>query len=102
MSFHTTMTLKRAGAIVQTNVNVRIDNMSVQEASNMGGAAPYDSFWIMTEGGTITALRGDILQDEVSIDPKTNTNAIYRVFGNPEQFDFDHTEIPGEKVVGTT
>ncbi len=102
MSFDTTMTQSRNGAQISTSpLAVRLDNMSMQEASYLGGAAPYDSFWLFTPNYTIDVRRGDLFTDTQNTDPKTGANAVYRVFGNPERFDFDHVEIPVEKVVGT-
>lgn len=76
--------------------------MSVQEATGLGGALPYDSFWIYPTGGVIPDVqRGDLFVDLNNIDPKTGTNAVYRVFGNPERFDSSHNEIAVEKAVGT-
>lgn len=100
MSFLTTMSQARSTTTINQEVAVQVDNMSVQEATGLGGAEPYDSFWIYTLYGPIDVQRGDLFTDLKNLDPKTGVNAIYRVFGNPETFD-DHSEIAAEKVVGT-
>lgn len=102
MSSLLTMKQTRGTATINAVVAVQLDNMSVQEATGLGGAFPSDSFWLYTTGGTIPDVqRGDLFVDLNNIDPKTGVNAVYRVFGNPESFDLDHNEIAVEKVVGT-
>lgn len=70
--------------------------MSWKMASEMGGASPYDSFWLRTvQGvGTLDIQRQDLLQD-------IKTGEKYRVFGRPMAFDQSYVRIPVEQIVGT-
>lgn len=97
----TTVTQQRNGATLRTGIAVQIDNMSVMQASEAGGASPYDSFWVYTTGGSLDVRRQDLLIDEQNVDPVTGNNTKYRVFGRPESFEQDHSEIMCEVVTGT-
>lgn len=79
-----------------------IENMAFQQAAELGGQSPYDSFWaITTGGGILSVLRGDLFIDENEVDPLTNVKTQYRVFGNPEIADqISDVEIPLEKLTG--
>jgi len=94
----------RSGVSQYSNpIPLRLDNMNWREAADMGGAAPYDSYWAFTQGGLILQgiRRGDLLTDVKEIDSITNALARYRIFGNPETNDTSDQEIAIEKVMGT-
>jgi hypothetical protein len=99
----TTMTLKRSKITQRTGIPVQIQEMAWKEAADMGGAAPYDSFWIRTTGGGFLEIRrGDLLIDESSeIDPLTGAAIQYRVFGRPRNYYESFTQIPAERLLGT-
>lgn len=98
----TTMTQSRAGTTLRTGIAVYLENMSFRQASELGGQSPYDSFWGFTTGGQrIDVRRGDLFTDENEVDPLTNANTQYLVFGNPEIADLlGDVEIPFEKFTG--
>jgi hypothetical protein len=75
--------------------------MSYKEAENLGGSAPFDSFWISSMVGTPDIQRRDLLVDQVNLDPITNTNMVYRVFGIPHVLDTSYVRLAAEKPVGT-
>lgn len=98
----TTLTLQRNKAPVRTAIPANIQNMSYQIATDLGGQSPYDSFWVRTTGGgTLDIRRGDLLIDEVNVDPLTNALTRYRVFGNPQGFGATFVKVPAEKLLGT-
>jgi hypothetical protein len=70
--------------------------MNWKVATEMGGASPYDSFWLRTvQGiGTFDPQIKDLLQD-------TKTSEKYRIFGRPMPYDQSFVRIPVEQVVGT-
>ena|SRR5215469_15876240 len=77
-------------------IPLRKDQMSWKTATEMGGAAPYDSFWLRTvQGiGTFDPQRKDLLQD-------INTSEKFRIFGRPMAYDQSFVRIPVEQVIGT-
>ncbi len=98
----TTITVQRAKATVRTGIPVEIQNMSWQTATAHGAEEPYDALWIRTTGGGIVDVRrGDLLIDETEIDPLTNANTKYRVFGRPKNYGASVTTIPAEQIIGT-
>ena len=98
----TTTTIQRAKATIRTGLPVEIQNMSYQTAKENGQQSQYDAFWIRTTGGgTVDVRRGDLLIDEIEIDPLTNTNTQYRVFGRPKSYGASVTTIPAEQIIGT-
>ena len=96
----TTVSLQRNKVAIQSGIAVQVDNMSTQTALELGGQSPYNSYWIYTLGGPVSVLHGDLLIDTKQVDPVTGNPVQYRVFGEPEVFDFSHTEIPAEKLIG--
>lgn len=100
---NTTVQWLRAGVVMRSApLPVQIQNMAWKMASDLGGASPYDSFWIFTTGGGIIAVqRGDLLIDLQQTDPLTNAPTRLRVFGNPEQFFSAYAAIPAEKLEGS-
>lgn len=90
------ITQTRSSTLLAKDVAMRKDQMTWQQASDLGGNAPYDSFWLRTmEGvGTLDVARGDILTDQV-------TNEQFLVFGRPITFDESFVRIPVEQVSGT-
>lgn len=100
--FDTTMTLQRNKTTIRTGIPVNVQNMAWKVAEDLGGQSPYDSYWIRTTGGgVITFLRGDLLIDEVNVDPLTGAKTRYRVFGNPSAYGATYTKIPAEQLLGT-
>jgi hypothetical protein len=87
---------KRGAASLTQNIPIRKVNMSVTVATDMGGAAPYDSFWFYTEQGvgSLDIARKDLLIDTV-------TNEHYRVFGRPQVYDQSMIKMAVEQVVGS-
>ena len=81
-------------------VPLRLSYMSPKVASEAGGASPYDSYFLHSMAGVPDIRRGDLLTDTVNLDPVTNTNAVYRVFGNPWLYDQSYGKWSVEKVVG--
>jgi hypothetical protein len=77
-------------------IPLRKDQMNWKVATEMGGASPYDSFWLRTvQGiGTFDPQRQDLLQD-------TKTSEKYRIFGRPMAYDQSFVRIPVEQVIGT-
>lgn len=94
---------KRGNTMLASNISMRLVNMSVMQASEMGGASPYDSFWLYTETGvgTLDIQRGDILQDTTHVDSKTNALIKYRVFSRPQVYDQSMIKVAVEQVVGS-
>lgn len=98
----TTITIQRAKATLRTGLPVEIQNMSWQTATEHGAQSPYDSFWIRTTGGGIVDVqRGDLLIDEGEVDPLTNANTKYRVFGRPATYGSSVCRIPAEQIIGS-
>jgi hypothetical protein len=83
-----------------SNVPVRIRPMSYKMATELGGGSPYDSYSISAMVGTPDIQRKDLLVDAVNIDPVTNTNMVYRVFGIPHVLDTSYVRLAAEKAVG--
>ena len=99
---NTTMTVKRSGSVIRSGLQVNIQNMSWQTATELGAQNPYDAFWIYTTGGGITDVRrSDSLLDEHETDPLTSQSTHYLVFGNPEQYFGVYMRIPAQKSIGT-
>lgn len=97
-----TLNVNRAGNAVWTGVPAQIDYMGQVEAAYYGGAAPYLRYKIFTttlpyEG----VIQGDLLIDQVNIDPFTRTNTQYRVINDPRFYPDGHHEIVADKVRGT-
>lgn len=94
---------KRASSVLATNIPMRLVNMSVMMVSELGGASPYDSFWLYTETGvgTLNIQRGDILQDTTHTDPTTAKPVQYRVFSRPQVYDQSMIKVAVEQVVGS-
>jgi hypothetical protein len=98
----TTITIQRAKTTIRTGLPVEIQNMSWQTAKENGAQSQYDAFWIRTTGGgTVDVRRGDLLIDENEIDPVTNANTAYRVFGRPKSYGASVAIIPAEQIIGT-
>lgn len=83
-----------------SNVPVRIRYMSYKEAEALGGSAPYDSFSISTMQGVVDIQRKDLLVDQVNLDPITNMNMVFRVFGIPHVLDTSYVRLAAEKAAG--
>jgi len=77
-------------------IPLRKDQMSWRMATEMGGASPYDSFWLRTVQGVgiFDPQRQDLLQD-------INSGERFRIFGRPMTFDQSYIRIPVEQVIGT-
>lgn len=86
----------RAGQTLATNVRMRLELMSWKLAADMGGASPYDSFWMRSlEGvGTLDIQRKDLLIDII-------TGEQYRVFGRVAVYDQSYVKVPVEQPSGT-
>src|SRR5579859_410074 len=82
------------------HVPLRFDNVSPIVAAQLGGASPYNTYRIESMVGVPDIETSDQLMDEVNIDPKTGANVLYRVMGNPEQYDGSYLECIVEKIVG--
>jgi hypothetical protein len=102
MSFSTFVTVKRSGVQLYQHIPVRLQNLSPKVAAENGGQSPYDSFTLHSEEGVPDIARKDLLLDEVTIDPVTGTNALYRVFGRPQTFDVSFLKVYVEQIVGTS
>jgi hypothetical protein len=97
----TTITIQRAKATMRTGLPVQVQNMSYKTATEHGAQSPYDAFWIRTTGGGIVDVRrGDLLIDESEVDPLTNANTAYRVFGRPKLYNATVAIIPAEQIIG--
>ena len=94
--------IQRPGASspVYSNVYVQLDNLSVQEASYYGGAAPYQRFQAYTLAN-LDLRQSDLLIDRNNIDPKTSTNTHYRIINIPENFPDGHCELVVDLMRGT-
>lgn len=77
-------------------IPVRLQQMNWKIAADMGGASPYDSWWMHSlQGvGMLDIKRKDLLIDTV-------TNVKYRVFGRPDVFDQSTIRLAVEEVSGT-
>ena len=100
MGISTLVTTKRAGTVIAQHIPVRLDNISPQAASQMGGASPYNTYELLSQVGVPDIRTGDQLMDEVNIDAKTGNNTLYRVMGNPESWDGSYLSTLVEKIVG--
>jgi hypothetical protein len=100
---NTTVQWLRSGVVQRAApLAVQIQNMAWKVAADLGGASPYDSFWIYTTGGgIITVQRGDLLIDLQAIDDLTGQPTKYRIFGNPEMYFSTYARIPAEKLLGS-
>ncbi len=72
------------------------DQMNWKLAADLGGASPYDSWWLRTmQGvGTLNVQRLDQFVDTV-------TGEKFRVFGRPMVQQQSYIKIPVEQVEGT-
>jgi hypothetical protein len=100
----TTVRLERPeGTVLLRGIAVQIEQAGASdlERLELGGARPFDLFWIYTaQGVPATPLqRRDVLFDEVNTDPETGQPAKYRVAGLVETFD-EHQEALCERVTG--
>jgi len=100
MSTDTTVTVNRKGSTLATGVAVQIDNASEIMGAYYNREHPYDLFEVYVKYTTLAFARGDLLTDEVNIDPLTNALAAYRAAGNPEAFPDGHVELRATKVIG--
>lgn len=101
----TTVRLERPqGSVQATGIAVLIEQAAPGEGErlDLGGARPYDVFWIASVRGVpaVPFQRRDVLVDEQNSDPETGQAAVYRVSGVVETFDNDHQEAYCERVVG--
>src|SRR5579875_3740152 len=96
MAKNITVTVKRAGNVVNTALDLRLDNISPIVIAGSGGAIPYTSYMAYTlgavydAGGNLLVQQGDLWTDIASGEQ-------YRASGNPEVFDEDHIEVLCEK-----
>src|SRR5579859_4182050 len=99
MGFATLVTVKRgaAGTVKAQHVPLRFDNVSPIVAAQLGGASPYNTYRIESMVGVPDIETSDQLMDEVNVDPKTGANVLYRVMGNPEQYDGSYLACIVEK-----
>lgn len=76
--------------------------MSPRAVAEMGGASPYNSYWVESEllGFAPDIRTSDHIIDPSSIDPKTGNPTQYTVFGNPWPADKTMLKIMAEKLVG--
>ncbi len=105
MSIYITANVTRATAPVgSSSIFCQLDLMDIQDAHAYGGASggesPYFRYNGFTWGG-LTLLQGDKLTDTTNTDPKTNTNTVYRIIGDPESFPDSHWEFVADRVIGT-
>ena len=103
MSIITTINVTRNGVAVTgaTGIqNVQIDNASETLGAYYDSKHPYDLFHVYIRYTTATFARGDLVTDQVNIDPLTNANALYRVAGNPRAYPDGHAELRATKVIG--
>lgn len=102
MFVDTTVNVQRNNAQVATGVPVQIDTASEMMGAYYNQAHPYDVYEVYCEYSDLVFQRGDLLidQDPARYDPLTNTNALYRVVGNPMRFPTGYTEMMANKFVG--
>ena len=102
MGFSTLVTIKRgtAATVISQHVPLRFDNKSPTVVEQMAGASPYNTYEVYSTMGVPNILTGDQLMDEYAIDPKTGSNVLYRVMGNPQQWDSSYMSVLVEKLVG--
>ena len=97
-----TLTVARAGLQMFTNVPAQIDHLSQNEAAYYGGAAPYLRYKVFFTTLPFNSVQqGDLLIDQVNIDPFTQTNTHYRVINDPKFLPDGHAEMITDKVRGT-
>lgn len=95
-----TLTQKRAGTTLRTDVTSQIENMSQQEAAYYGGAGPYLRYWIYPQG-IYDIEQGDQFIDPFNADTKTTSGyREYRVINDPEPFPDSHMELVADRVRG--
>jgi hypothetical protein len=82
-------------------IQVRLDNMSMQEAAYYGGAQPYFRYYGIVRTTVYAFLYQDLLIDIKNIDPKTNALTRYRIINIPEPFPDNHYELVLDQAVGT-
>jgi hypothetical protein len=102
MSFSAICTISRLGTTIATNVPLRFINMSPRAVAEMGGASPYNSYWVESEllGFAPDLRTSDHIVDPAAIDPKTGNPTQYTVFGNPWTADKTMVKVAAEKLVG--
>jgi len=83
-----------------TNIYCQLDTMQQQEAAYYGGAAPFFRYNVYILAN-LDIRQSDALIDQNNIDPRTGTNAYYRVISDPEPFPDQHMEIIVERVRGS-
>ena len=105
MSIYITANVTRATAPVgSSSIFCQLDLMDIQDAHAYGGASGGESPYFRYNGITwagLTLLQGDKLTDVNNTDPKTGTNTVYRIIGDPEAFPDSHVEFVCDKVIGT-
>jgi hypothetical protein len=92
------------GSVQAKGIAVLIEQAAAEENErlDLGGARPFDVFWISSVQGVpaVPFQRRDVLVDEHNSDPETGQPAVYHVSGVVETFDNDHQEAYRERVVG--
>lgn len=99
----TTVRIERPeGTVVARGVSVQFEAAGDVERVDVGGARPFDAFWVYTTQGVPGAplRRRDVLFDEVIVDAETGQATKYRVVGAVETFANDHQEALCERVIG--
>ncbi len=96
-----TVTVRRAGNIVNPALDLRLDNISPIVIAGSGGAIPYNSYLAFTLGAVYDAL-GNILVQQGDLWTDIVSGEQYRASGNPEVFDEDHIEVLAEKTKVST
>jgi hypothetical protein len=88
MSRETRVSVKRGGVQVAglEREPVQIDSISLSVIAGSNGAIPHNSFMLYSLARVIDVLQSDTVTD-------LKTNLTYRVSGEPEHFDRDHTEV---------
>lgn len=84
--------VQRAGVQKYASIYAQLDNLSQQEASYFGGAAPYERFDFYTLGN-YDIRQFDLLINLNDIDPLTTAYFQYRVISIPEPFPDNHIEL---------
>ena len=94
----TTVTIKRANTTLYQHIPCQIDNLTMDDVFADHREVPMDLFRFTTMPGYVPVInQGDLLIDEVNIDPLTNAGVQYRVKGNTEPFAFHHVEAHVQK-----
>lgn len=102
MSTDIKVTVARGSNTIAQHVMVQKDNMSIAEASYIGGGSPYFKYNMYSLAANVSFQFQDLLTDESNTDPTTGSAAKYRIVSIPEFFSIDqHWEWISEQVVGT-